>query len=38
MAEALEMRAAELAERDRKRIEQAYGGPLRQTLARRSSR
>ncbi|CAJ1510557.1 lysophospholipid acyltransferase family protein [[Mycobacterium] holstebronense] len=38
MAEALEMRAAELAERDRKRTEQAQGGRLRRTLAERSSR
>ncbi len=38
MAEALEMRAAELAERDRKRIEQAQGGRRRRILAERSSR
>ncbi|QZA07646.1 1-acyl-sn-glycerol-3-phosphate acyltransferase [Mycolicibacter heraklionensis] len=42
MAEALEMRAAELAERERKRMEQAQaqaqGGRLRRALAGRSSR
>ncbi len=38
LAEALEMRAAELAERDRKRAEQAHRGPRRWTPAGRSSR
>ncbi|BBX24810.1 1-acyl-sn-glycerol-3-phosphate acyltransferase [Mycolicibacter terrae] len=33
LAEALAMREAELAERDRKRLEQAEGGRLRRTLA-----
>ncbi|MEB3023765.1 lysophospholipid acyltransferase family protein [[Mycobacterium] crassicus] len=33
MAEALKLREAELAERDRKRLRRAEGGPLRRTLA-----
>lgn len=33
MAEALRLREAELAERDRKRLQRAAGGPLRRTLA-----
>lgn len=38
MAEAVAMREAELAERDRKRVEQAHGGRLRRVLADRGRR